>query len=285
MKRPDFALDGLAPVPTVPGYLERESAGAGLTRQFGPLRGETIVLTSFIKAFTQRRADHRCSEAVRHAGIREHVAHGFTLIELLIVVAIISILASIAVPNFLEAQTRARVAAMRNDMRVLATGLESYRVDSNAYPPRSVFPDSKVLSRAADATERVRELGRITSPIAYLTSIPRDLFETVLAPPNNRIDYWPYTVSDPVLANVPTLLEGIRSRGGEWALMSVGPDGTVGFNRGGTSATIWGHFPPTYDPFVLTYRNEYDPSNGTISGGNLYRFQSGRDGTEVYSFN
>ena len=60
--------------------------------------------------------------------------HGFTLIELLIVVAIIAILAAIAVPNFLEAQTRAKISRVRADHRTIATGLEVYKVDTNKYP-------------------------------------------------------------------------------------------------------------------------------------------------------
>ena len=55
----------------------------------------------------------------------------FTLIELLIVVAIIAILAAIAVPNFLEAQVRAKVSRTKADMRSIATAIESYRVDHN----------------------------------------------------------------------------------------------------------------------------------------------------------
>lgn len=82
---------------------------------------------------------------------------GFTLIELLIVVAIIGILAAIAVPNFLNAQTRARVAHAYSDFKAIATAQEMYRTDNNYYAPPF-------------------KLSALTSPVSYLASVPQDVF-------------------------------------------------------------------------------------------------------------
>ncbi len=89
----------------------------------------------------------------------------FTLIELLIVVAIIAILAAIAVPNFLEAQTRAKVSRVKSDFRTMATSIETYALDKNG---------------RYDITRWQRwvtyAFRGITTPIAYMNSIPRDPF-------------------------------------------------------------------------------------------------------------
>lgn len=95
---------------------------------------------------------------------RRWILKGFTLIELLIVVAIIAILAAIAVPNFLEAQVRAKVSRVLTDQRTCVTALESYAVDHNHYPP-------------AYGTFYIEERwSPLTTPVAYMTSIPTDVF-------------------------------------------------------------------------------------------------------------
>ena len=105
----------------------------------------------------------------------------FTLIELLIVVAIIAILAAIAVPNFLEAQTRAKVSRVKADQRTIATALESYRVDNNQYPEQGVpssttFPFLTEPTKVYGGDSPDHAAGNpaiayhLSTPIAYIAS-------------------------------------------------------------------------------------------------------------------
>lgn len=93
---------------------------------------------------------------------------GFTLIELLIVVAIIGILAAIAVPNFLNAQIRSKVARVSSELRSLQQAYTMYHLDNNAYPPHIDFDPAQHYF--------------VTTPIAYLSTSIHDPFQLGLDP-------------------------------------------------------------------------------------------------------
>jgi prepilin-type N-terminal cleavage/methylation domain-containing protein len=151
--------------------------------------------------------------------LRKHT--GFTLIELLIVVAIIAILAAIAIPNFLAAQTRSKVSRTQSEMRTVGLALESYYVDSNCYPREGPAGTCNI---APDG------LPELTTPIAYITTFPKDIFhddEGMLQPIHYGMCHSGVTY---------------------WYLWSFGPD------RANQYAELI-----------------YDPTNGTISNGDIKR--------------
>lgn len=173
---------------------------------------------------------------------------GFTLIELLIVVAIIAILAAIAVPNFLEAQTRAKVTRAKADMRTYAVALEAYLVDYNKYPPDQ---DNNPFN----ATEN--GFMRLTSPVAYITSLPRDVFsDAVRGSDPNESNVAAFYVMDSGSDNNPL----IAIRTNAYVVVSIGPD------RRDNISGSHENFPTAGNYFA------YDPTNGTISDGDLMRF-------------
>ena len=63
---------------------------------------------------------------------------GFTLIELMVVIVIIGILVAIALPNFIGATDRAKIANVKSNAHTFQTILESYAVDFNGFVPSTV---------------------------------------------------------------------------------------------------------------------------------------------------
>jgi len=208
----------------------------------------------------------------------------FTLIELLVVVAIIAILAAIAIPNFLDAQVRARVSRARTDMRTVATALESYAVDHSKYPP--------MLGSSTDGTGQVENERngygsvrlnvwrgiphQVTTPVAYLTSLPEDVFRigaTVTQTDDNATPDVgkPYSSGNPFdmtfvyhnIVQYATAEPDGRFAGlgpdllAYWRIYSLGPD--KHFNAVETLDLTTGAF--------------YDPTNGTVSAGEILRTQ------------
>jgi type II secretion system protein G len=192
----------------------------------------------------------------------------FTLIELLIVVAIIAILAAIAVPNFLEAQVRSKVSRVKADMRSIKTAVEAYAVDYNKYPRgRSCanlwaagYPEGPVQNR----------LRLITTPIAYMTSIPGDPFNSNMGgtvEPCDRPSFI-YLLKDyhaPIGIwalggsgeNQPTWTMWPKNLHPEWIMLSQGPAGTI---EGATT-------------FITAIPD--DPTNGTVSHGQIVAYGPG----------
>jgi len=204
----------------------------------------------------------------------------FTLIELLIVVAIIAILAAIAVPNFLEAQTRAKVSRARADLRTGVTGLEMYHLDSNAYPRASeAFKTGPYYVYAADPVhEHFPSL--LTTPVAYLTTLPADPFnpeeETraggVLIPFKARYLYLnlPYVITATNGGNKQYL--DAKAVAGDFVVASNGPDRNH-YNQPPGKATV------TRGQWI-----DYDATNGTISSGNIMRSQKNGEVFGVATF-
>ncbi len=178
----------------------------------------------------------------------------FTLVELLVVVGIIAILAAIAIPNLLEAQTRSKISRAKNDLRTLAGALEAFHADRALYP--EVIPPPEDIDSGGAWLMKP-----LTTPVAYISSLPADPFLPSLQPealmPFGGRKTYRYT-SYPIPPDKARV----------WGVASNGPNlqnDTPGIYPG-YSPTLFFGGNPQFSDWAL-----YDPTNGTLSRGDLYR--------------
>jgi len=67
-----------------------------------------------------------------------HSKSAFTLVEIMVVVAIIALLASIAVPNFLRARKRSQATRILTDLRVIDSAIDQYAIENNNFSGQTV---------------------------------------------------------------------------------------------------------------------------------------------------
>ena len=181
---------------------------------------------------------------------------GFTLLELLIVIAIILVLISIALPNFVTVQMRAKVCRTQAELRTACMAIESYQSDWRDYPIYNGV--EKTLPKPVPNDGGPHFLPyNLTTPISYLEVVFEEIFHqqnqygnTGMDPlPSHPFKYFTKELSPKFFAMREQANFGKPDSPHEYLLWAVGPCDNC--NMG-----------------LLAY----SPTNGADSNGDLMRW-------------
>lgn len=213
---------------------------------------------------------------------------GFTLIELLIVIAIILILIGIALPNFLEAQLRAKVTSTRGCLQAYRVAEESYHTDFKMYVPdvdgsenirgtKLRYSDRYGVGARINCGEsEVCSFRMMTTPIPYMKSPCYEIFYQVDRQVTSKNkNYFEYATHAAQGAGpqppIDTYEIGLRY-GIQYVMVSVGPDRQYNFDY---TTNAWQYIGSRryYGPSPA-----YNPTNGTNSRGDIILSNRGHEG-------
>jgi hypothetical protein len=144
--------------------------------------------------------------------------------------------------NQRQTELRSKVSRVRTDMRWMATALECYYVDNNAYPPwemSNLYQPPQPIIRNRYAETGVLSL---TTPIAYAPHMAQDQFG------NSSLGWFTY-----------------YSDKNGWILISPGPDGDYDIDP------VHEYNGSAPQPSARLLVKSYDPTNGLDSSGDIFR--------------
>ena len=129
---------------------------------------------------------------------------GFTLVEIMIVVAIIALLASVAVPSFLRARKRSQATAVKNDLRLIDAAVDQYAIENNK--AAGIQPTALNLAaylKTGTRLEKAATAGAITDQLGNAITVPTvDALPKIPAATNTALsdvanaDFWaPYSTN------------------------------------------------------------------------------------------
>lgn len=93
---------------------------------------------------------------------------GFTLIEIMVVVVILGILAAVVVPRIMDRPDDARITKAKQDIRVLESSLNLYKLDNFVYPNTQQGLEALVAKPSGEPEPRNYKSG------GYIKSLPKD---------------------------------------------------------------------------------------------------------------
>jgi len=114
------------------------------------------------------RTPSRPPAAFRPSATAAAFSRGFTLIEIMVVVVILGILAAVVVPRIMNRPDDARIAKAKQDIRVLESSLNLYKLDNFVYPTTQQGLEALVAPPSGEPAAKNWKQG------GYVAKLPND---------------------------------------------------------------------------------------------------------------